>query len=161
MFSLKTEIKWAFIFILALLTWTLIEMLSGLHSSRIHLHPYVTNLFAIVAIVIYVKALKDKRHHDFNGQLTYKEGLISGSIITIIIILFSPLSQVIIHEIISPNYFKNMINYSVSNNLMSAIEAETYFELRNYIVMSVFGDLIMGIVTTLIVAVFVKQKRNK
>ena len=161
MFSLKTEIKWAFIFILALLTWTLIEMLSGLHSSRIHLHPYVTNLFAIVAIVIYVKALKDKRHHDFNGQLTYKEGLISGSIITIIIILFSPLSQVIIHEIISPNYFKNMINYSVSNNLMPAIEAETYFELRNYIVMSVFGDLIMGIVTTLIVATFVKQKRSK
>ena len=85
MFSLKTEIKWAFIFILALLTWTLIEMLSGLHSSRIHLHPYVTNLFAIVAIVIYVKALKDKRNHDFNGQLTYKEGLISGCIITVIV----------------------------------------------------------------------------
>ena len=41
---------------------------------------------------------------------------------------------------------------------MSAIEAESYFELRNYIVMSVFGALIMGIVTTLIVAAFVKQK---
>lgn len=161
MFSLKTEIKWAFIFILALLTWTLIEMLSGLHSSRIHLHPYVTNLFAIVAIVIYVKALKDKRDHDFNGQLTYKEGLISGSIITVIVTLFSPLSQVIIHQIISPNYFKNMINYSVSNNLMTALEAETYFELKNYIVISVIGALVMGLVTTLIVAVFVKQKRNK
>ena len=159
--SLKTEIKWAFIFILALLTWTLIEMLSGLHSSRIHLHPYVTNLFAIVAIVIYVKALKDKRDHDFNGQLTYKEGLISGSIITVIVTLFSPLSQVIIHQIISPNYFKNMINYSVSNNLMTALEAETYFELKNYIVISVIGALVMGLVTTLIVAVFVKQKRNK
>lgn len=161
MFSLKTEIKWAFIFILALLTWTLIEMLSGLHSSRIHLHPYVTNLFAIVAIVIYVKALKDKRDHDFNGQLTYKEGLISGSIITVIVTLFSPLSQVIIHQIISPNYFKNMINYSVSNNLMTALEAETYFELKNYIVISVIGALVMGLVTTLIVAVFVKQKQNK
>lgn len=161
MFSLKTEIKWAFIFILALLTWTLIEMLSGLHSSRIHLHPNVTNLFAIVAIVIYVKALKDKRDHDFNGQLTYKEGLISGSIITVIVTLFSPLSQVIIHQIISPNYFKNMINYSVNNNLMTALEAETYFELKNYIIISVIGALVMGLVTTLIVAVFVKQKRNK
>ena len=38
------------------------------------------------------------------------------------------------------------------------IEAESSFELRNYIVMSVFGALIMGIVTTLIVAAFVKQK---
>ena len=159
--SLKTEIKWAFIFIMALLTWTLIEMISGLHGSRIHLHPYVTNLFAIVAILIYVKALKDKRDHDFKGEFSYKEGLISGSIITIIITLFSPLSQVITHQIISPNYFKNMINYSVSNNLMSAIEAESYFELRNYIVMSIFGALIMGIVTTLIVAAFIKQKRSE
>jgi hypothetical protein len=159
--SLKTEIKWAFIFVLALLTWTLIEMLSGLHSSRIHLHPYVTNLFAIVAIVMYVKALKDKRDHDFNGKLTYKEGLISGSIITVIVTLFSPLSQVITHQLISPNYFKNMINYSVSNNLMTALEAETYFELKNYIVISVIGSLVMGLVTTLIVALFVKEKRNK
>ena len=159
--SLKTEIKWAFIFVLALLTWTLIEMLSGLHSSRIHLHPYVTNLFAIVAIVMYVKALKDKRDHDFNGKLTYKEGLISGSIITVIVTLFSPLSQVITHQLISPNYFKNMINYSVSNNLMTALEAETYFELKNYIVISVIVSLVMGLVTTLIFALFVKQKRNK
>lgn len=159
--SLKTEIKWAFIFVLALLTWTLIEMLSGLHSSRIHLHPYVTNLFAIVAIVMYVNAFKDKRDHDFNGKLTYKEGLISGSIITVIVTLFSPLSQVITHQLISPNYFKNMINYSVSNNLMTALEAETYFELKNYIVISVIGSLVMGLVTTLIVALFVKEKRNK
>jgi hypothetical protein len=136
-------------------------MLSGLHSSRIHLHPYVTNLFAIVAIVMYVKALKDKRDHDFNGKLTYKEGLISGSIITVIVTLFSPLSQVITHQLISPNYFKNMINYSVSNNLMTALEAETYFELKNYIVISVIGSLVMGLVTTLIVALFVKEKRNK
>lgn len=161
MFSLKTEIKWAFVFILALLTWTLIEKLSGLHSSCIHLHPCVINLFAIVTIVIYVKALNDKRGHDFNGQLIYKKGLISGSIITVIITLFSPLSQVIIHQIISPNYFKNMINYSVSNNLTIALEAKTYFELKNYIVMSVFGALVMGIVTTLIIAVFVKQKHSK
>ena len=54
-----------------------------------------------------------------------------------------------------------MINYSVSNNLMTALEAETYFELKNYIVISVIGALVMGLVTTLIVAVFVKQKRNK
>lgn len=157
--NLKTEIKWAFIFILALLSWTFLEMLSGLHSSKIHLHPYITNLFAIAAIFIYVKALKDKRNNDFNGYLTYKQGVISGGIITLIVTLFSPLSQIITHQVISPDYFTNLINYSVQHDLMTQTGAETYFELKNYIVMSVYGALGMGIITTLIVAAFLKKSK--
>ena len=41
---------------------------------------------------------------------------------------------------------------------MSLEEAEKYFSLQNYIIMSVVGALIMGVVTSALVALFVKKK---
>ncbi len=59
--NIKIEIKWAIIFSLVGLLWMVLEKLSGLHGTYIDYHLYLTNLFAIPAIIIMVMALKDKR----------------------------------------------------------------------------------------------------
>jgi hypothetical protein len=59
--NLKIEIKWAIIFSLMSLLWMLLEKVSGLHGRYIDYHLYLTNLFAIPAIIVMVMALKDKR----------------------------------------------------------------------------------------------------
>lgn len=59
--AIKLELRWAVIFTLAMWVWMLIERLFGLHSTRIEEHAIYTNVFAIVAITIYVLALRDKR----------------------------------------------------------------------------------------------------
>lgn len=52
--SIKTEIKWAFIFSGMTLLWMVLEKLSGLHGKYIDYHLYLTNLFAIPAIWVMV-----------------------------------------------------------------------------------------------------------
>lgn len=160
--NFKIEIKWAFIFIASLLIWMLLERLVGLHDKHIDKHQTVTMLYSIVAIVIYVLALRDKRENFYNGVMDYKQGFITGLIITIIVTVFSPLTQWVISNIITPDYFQNVIDYSVESGYYKSIaDAEAQFNLKNYMKQSTIGALIMGVVTTAIVAIFTRKKETQ
>ena len=156
----RIEIKWALIFIVMMLLWMVLERLTGLHDVHIDKHPIYTNFVAILAILVYVLALLDKRKNFYNGVMSYKQGFMAGLIITLIVTAFSPLTQYITSTIISPEYFTNVINYSVNEGLMSQTEAEEYFNLKSYLVQVIIFTPIMGIVTTAIVAIFTKSKAN-
>ena len=159
--SIGLEIKWAFIFIGMSLLWMLLEKLLGLHSTHIDKHMYLTNLFAIPAILLYVLALKDKKKNYYQGQMTYKQGFISGLIISIIVMVFAPLTQWVTSTVITPEYFPNVIAHSLETGYFtSREEAEAYFNLKNYMVQSTIWSLIMGVVTTAVVALFVRTKSN-
>jgi len=141
------------------LLWMVLEKAVGLHNTHIDKHMYLTNLFAIPAILVYVLALKDKKKNFYNGQMTYKQGFLSGLIITIIVALLAPLTQWITSTVITPEYFPNVIAHSVETGYHSSLEeAEAYFNLKNYMVQSVIGALVMGIITTAVVALFVRSK---
>jgi hypothetical protein len=157
----RIEIKWAFIFIAMTLLWMLLEKLSGLHSTYIDYHLYLTNLYAIPAILVYVFALRDKKKNFYGGQMSYIKGLVTGVIITLIVALFSPLTQWITSYVISPEYFPNVIKRSVELGYYPTTEdAEAHFNFRNYAVQSVIGALVMGLITTLIVMIFVRTKTS-
>jgi hypothetical protein len=81
--NIKIEIKWAIIFsVMGFVDG--VRKLCGLHGKYIDYHLYLTNLFAIPAIIAMVMALKTKKIF-YNGQMNYKQGLISGIILSIII----------------------------------------------------------------------------
>lgn len=157
--SIRIEIKWAFIFIGSLLLWMLLERLAGLHDKHIDKHQYLTMLYSIVAIALYVFALLDKRKNFYNGVMSYKQGFIAGMIITLIVTVFSPLSQWIISNVITPDYFENVIRYSVETGYHNSVaDAEAQFNLKSYMLQSTVGALIMGAVTSAIVAIFTRKK---
>ena len=156
--KIKIEIKWAIIFTIMVLVWMFMEKLTGLHSDHIDKHPIYTNFIFIPTIIIYVLALLDKRKNDYNGIMTYKQGLISGLTITLIVTILSPLIQFISSTIITPDYFSNVIKYVVSEGIKNQIEAENYFNLKNYIIQALIGTPIVGIVTTAIVAIFTRRE---
>ena len=91
--NIRIEIKWAIYFTLMSLLWMLLEKLSGLHGKYIDYHLYLTNLFAIPAIWFMVLALRDKKRNFYNGTMSYKQGLISGIILSAGIAKMSPISQ--------------------------------------------------------------------
>lgn len=155
---MKTEMKWAFIFIGMMLLWMVGEKLGGLHDVNIEYHPIFTNFVAIPAVLVYVFALLDKRKTHFNGFMSYKQALKTGLIITIIVTLFTPLTQYITSVMITPDYFVNVIEYSVNNKMMSREEAENYFNLKNYIIQSTLFTPVMGLLTTAIVGIFIKKE---
>ncbi len=157
--NIKIEIKWAIIFSIVGLLWMLLEKLSGLHSTYIDYHLYLTNLFAIPAIIMMVMALKDKKKNFYNGKMNYKQGLVSGIILSIIIALLSPLTQWITSYVITPEYFPNVIKRSVELGYYSSTEeAQANFNYKNYAIQSAVGALIMGVVTTAIAMIFIRTK---
>lgn len=154
----QTEIKWAVIFSLATLGWMFLEKTLGWHDEYIGKHAIYTNLFALVAITIYVLALLDKRKTVYNGKMNWKQGFISGIILSVVIAIFSPITQYITANTITPEYFPNAIKHIVESGKMSQETAESYFNLKSYVLQGVFGALSMGIVTAAIVALFVKKQ---
>ena len=156
--NIKIEIKWAVIFVLMMLAWMVLEKSLGYHNEKIADHPFFTNFVAIPSIAIYILALLDKKKNYFYGLMSYKQGFISGVIISVIVAILSPLTQYITTEFITPEYFSNVIEYAVSQGKMTQEEADGYFNLRSYIFQSVIGALVMGVLTSAIVAIFVKSK---
>ncbi len=154
------EIKWAFLFIIMTFVWIFIEKLAGLHSEHIDKHPVYTNFIAIPAILIYLLAMYDKRKNYYSGQMSWKQGFVCGLIITAIVTVLSPVTQVIVSEVISPEFFPNVIKYSVSSGALKQEEAEQYFNLKNYIIQGLIGAPVMGIVTSVITAFIAKSKQS-
>ncbi len=157
----KIEIKWAFIYVAMVLLWMLLERLTGLHSEAIKMHLIYTNFIVLPSIAIYVLALKDKRKNYYQGIFTYKQGFVTGLIISVFVTILSPLTQYIISTIISPDYFANVIKYAVSVGKMTQEAAENYFNLKSYIFQGLIGAPIMGLLTSSIVAIFTRRKAIK
>ena len=159
--NIKIEIKWAVIFTVFGLLWMVLEKVSGLHSKYIDYHMYLTNLFAIPAIWMMVLALKDKKQNFYNGQITYGQGMISGTVVSLIIALLSPLSQYFTSYLISPDYFPNGIKRSVElGYYQTTAAAEANFNYTNYAVQGAVGAFLMGIITTAIVMIFLRSKNR-
>lgn len=156
--SIRIELKWAVIFAVMTLAWMWLERIVGLHSTHLNKHAIYTNLVVIPAILVYVLALRDKRQNYFGGNMTYKQGVSTGFIMTTIITAATPITQYIILVYITPEFFPNIIAYAIAHKLTSKEQAEAYFNLKNYIQQSLIGTLMMGIVTTLIAAFFAKRK---
>ncbi len=135
-----------------------LERLAGLHDKHIDKHAIYTNFIAIPAIAIYVFALLDKRKNFYHGLMSYKQGFMTGLVITAIVTLFSPLTQYITSTFITPDYFSNAIRHVVAGGKMTQAQAEQYFNLKSYIVQALIGTPVMGIVTTAIVAIFTRKK---
>jgi hypothetical protein len=136
----------------------LIEKSLGWHDEKIADHAVYSTIFAVVAISVYVFALLDKKQNFYQGQMSYKQGLIAGVVMTFFIVLLSPLSQYITSVWLTPDYFPNVINYAVESGEMSQTDAEAYFNLESYMLQSTIGAAIMGVITAAIIAFFVKSK---
>lgn len=154
------EIKWAILYAMMTLIWMFLEMLFGLHDKHIDKQDIAKTLIFIPIIAIYVFALRDKRNNYYSGVITYKQGFITGLIITLIIVFLSPLTQIITSNIITPEFFHNAIKCVVNEGLMSQEEAEKYFSLRNYIIQGIIGSAIIGLLTSAIVAIFIRTRKK-
>ena len=137
--NIKTELKWAVIFPAVALIWMLLEKNSGLHDR-------------------YIDYKKKNYHH---GKISYRQGLLSGVLLSVLIALLSPLSQWITSYVITPEYFSNVIHRSVELGYYATVaEAEAHFNYRNFAIQSAFGALIMGVFTTLIAMLFIRTREK-
>ncbi|HMO34295.1 MAG TPA: DUF4199 domain-containing protein [Lacibacter sp.] len=153
------EIRWGVVFFATTLCWMLLERVAGLHDQRIELHPVISGLFFIPAVAVYVLALRAKKRQ-LGGTASYKQLLVSGLIITGVVTLLSPLAQYITSYWITPDYFRNMIDYSVRNGKLTQEEAEATFNFKSYVQQTVVFTPAAGILTTVIAAFFIRSRQR-
>ena len=152
------EIKWAVIFSVSMILWMLGEKYFGLHDEYIAEHSFYTSFFGIIAIGIYLLALYDKRKNHHNGFMSWKDGFKSGAILTLGIVILSPFVQLLILEVITPDYFRNIREYSVAAGEMTEEEADAYFNTWNYILQSLIWAAVSGLITAAIAALILRRK---
>ena len=153
----RIEVKWGILFFLSGLAWMALEKYLGWHDRLIEQHATYTLLYAPLAIFIYVVALWEKKRKTYSGRMTFLQGLLSGMVITLVVVLLTPLSQYISHSLISPDYFSNIIQLTVNSGKMTLPEAEAYFNLMNYITQSLLFATVMGLLTTAVVMIFLRS----
>tara|TARA_B100002051_G_C16658029_1_gene597596 strand:+ start:82 stop:576 length:495 start_codon:yes stop_codon:yes gene_type:complete len=152
------EFKWAVIFTITMLSWMLLEKTLGWHEEQIADHWWLTMLFAPFAILMYLLEMREKRRRVYGGKMTWLQGFISGIILSVFVALLSPLAQYITHNYITPQYFNNVIEYSVTNDLMTREKANEYFNISSYMWQSAIGAFGFGVITAAVVAIFVRKK---
>ncbi|HRZ42118.1 MAG TPA: DUF4199 domain-containing protein [Bacteroidales bacterium] len=156
--KINIELKWGIFFTLMMIVWMILEKVSGLYSTHIDKHATFTNFVSIPAILMYVFALLEKRRKDYKGSMTYLQGFKTGLWMTLVITLLTPLTQYLTVVVISPEFFPNMIAYTVEKGIYTPEGAEKYFSLGNYMIQSLLFAPVMGIVTTAIVAIFTRRR---
>lgn len=154
------EIKWGIRYAFLWILWLFIEKSSGYYEAKIADHALYSMLFIFVTIFVYYVAIKEKKNDFFKGEMSWKQGCVTGIFLTIVMAILTPICQIIFHKAIAPEFFPNMIEYSVSKG-NSRETAENYFNLTGYILQSVFGTLSMGVVLSAIVALFLQTKPKK
>jgi hypothetical protein len=158
---LKIEIKWALIFTVVFIAWTTLEKVLGLHDENIKNQILFSYFFAIPMIIVYIAEHTEKKIKTYNGNINWSQGFISGCYMSLFICILNPISQYICFEFISPNYFKNAIDYVVSSKMMAAENATNYFSLKSYIIQGAFSGISSGIIMAAIMAYFLQTKTKK
>ena len=152
------EFKWAVIFTIAILCWMLLEKTLGWHEEQIADHWWLTMFFVPFAILMYLLEMREKRRRAYGKKITWLQAFVSGIILSVFVALLSPLAQYITHNYITPEYFNNVIEYSVTNDLMTRTKANDYFNINSYMWQSAFGTLGLGVVIAALVAFVVREK---
>lgn len=156
----QIELKWAGIFFLMYLVWMLFERLWGLHGRHIQYQQLVSTFILIPSLLIYVLALREKKRKDYQGKITFKQAFKSGMLLTLFIVLLSPVNMIITIQLISPDYFDNMHDFAV-NQGMSSKEAQSRLNIGAFIVQGIIGGLVTGALFSALVAIVLRGKSDK
>lgn len=157
------EIKWTLRFILLVLAWSIGEKFAGLHDVHIDKYALYTNLFAIPAFLFYFLALREKKKYVYNNQMTWTQGFVSGVVLSFFIAILIPFAQIVIYMSVTPHFFENIIEYKTKSPLLkihaTLKDAQSYFNLKSYMIQSVFSALSMGTVTGAIASLILRNKK--
>ena len=153
------EIKWAIRFTLLTLAWAIGEKSIGLHDVYIKDYAFYSLLFVFPAFLFFYLALVEKKKYSFNNQMIWKQGFVTGIVISFIIALLNPIAQYVIYKAITPHFFENIIEYKTKNTTMTLKTAQDIFNLKSYIIQTSFSGLSYGVITGAIVSLFIRNKK--
>ena len=156
--GLSDDLRWGVILSFSGFLWICLEYALGLHTTRIDLHPALTNLFAPVAVTIMTLAIR--RHRDADGNLSWADGMRAGMIVSAVTSALAVPSLWLFLRYVNPRFFSAMIRHAAAHG-RPIEEARAYFNFRSYATESVVGPLILGLVTSVIIVGALRWKSRR
>jgi hypothetical protein len=157
---MKTELKWAIVYVVMTMAWSLLGKSLGFHDSRIATGVIFNTLIIIPSVIIYVLSMREKKLNYFGGQVSYKQTFMSGLILTLFVTILGPIYP-IFTNMISPDLFDKSIRFMVTSNQMSEADAVKQFTLLSFIIQGIFGSIIFGLIYSAVIAIFLKSKKSR
>jgi hypothetical protein len=158
--NFSIEIKWALRFTLLILAWAIGEKAIGLHDEYINNYGILTNLFVLPAILFFYLAINEKKKYVYNNSMNFRQGFVSGMVMSFIIALLNPFAQYVIYKSITPDFFDHIIAYKVNNHYMTLENAKIYFNMKTYLIESTFTALSKGFITGALVSLILRNKKQ-
>lgn len=155
--AIATEIKFSVIYVLAATGWAIGEYLFGFHTTRKDQHETITWFFFLPAFLIFLWALRAKRA-SLGGSISFRQGFFSGLIMTGLAVALSPLAMPVYFKLINPGFFEDFRQYAVAKGMMSPAGAAAYFNYGNYMLQGAIGNLLLGVLFSLLAALIVRRK---
>ncbi|MBP6731564.1 MAG: DUF4199 domain-containing protein [Chitinophagales bacterium] len=151
--SLRIEIRYAMLVTLLMLLWLAVEFMVGLHEEPlIAYHPIVT-MFALIIPIVCARMAVNEKIELLGGKITFGQAFLTGFLVAFFAAVLSVPSELIFNKLINPDFFSNMIIYSVKmGKAKSYEEAAMYFNLTSYIIQTGLGTLVFGTLIALIMA---------
>ena len=151
----RIEIRYAVLINLLMLLWLATEFLVGLHDTFIQFHPYVTMLAIVIPVACSRLAISAKTE-ELNGKISFKQAFVTGAVIAVLSAVLMVGTQYVFHALINPDFFDNMVAYSVKQAELKGIDtatattdAQRYFNLTAYLLQSSIFALVFGLLLAL------------
>lgn len=157
----SVEFRWAFTFLLAQTLWIMFEKTLGFHDEKIQYQPLFSLLFNFILLAIYILAIRDKKQKTYNNQMTWQEGFTSGLMLTLIIALFTIMTEYTKHNVISPYFLDDMKSLILAEKRMTLEQANNAFSFSKTLSNTIFFTISVGVLITSIVAWVMKSTELK
>ena len=134
-----------------MLLWLSVEYEIGLQDRFLSLYPYLTLLSIVIPFWCYHRAFKEKIAQ-LEGNLTLKQALASGLIITFFSCLLALPVHILFYKQINPDLLPAMFDYAVNVMHLRPEVAANVVNYKSYLMSSVSDSLISGLLVTVILA---------
>ncbi|AWA30819.1 hypothetical protein HYN48_12425 [Flavobacterium magnum] len=155
------EIKWAIRYIFVYIAWVFLEKYTGAYDTHIENYIWYSFGFYILAFLIYLMAVKEKKTAYFGNSMDWKQGSISGIYMTLFIAILMPFAQIVIQKSIAPEFFPNMIRRAMASKNANPQAIRDYFSFPDYITQTVFMTLSIGMLYATAASRVVRNKHQK
>jgi hypothetical protein len=154
---MKTELKYAVIFIVASFLWNCLEFAAGLQGKYINIHPYfVTSFFIILTASVYYFAIREKRAGLY-GRITFAKAFITGLVLTIFILILNPFALYVFSTFVNTDFYNAFIQHDIMTGKYSPQEAYNYYNIKNFIIQGSLYRFIMGLLASIIISFILKK----
>lgn len=165
MHKIKIELLFAIICSIVIMLWAILEKYLGFQDYKIDQQMYFSLLLAFPLFVIIFFALKTKINKYYHGKISFKNGVISGIVLSLFIALLFPIVQWIISFVISPDYFKNAINHNLGSGYYKTFtDAKAQYNYANFVRQGILKFLSLGVICSAIIMLILrtedKQDKN-